>query len=500
MKKAQPSLHINDSVGNTDTSNQEEKSSKKTPRSSMVGDFKFETVKTPDSYGLLMKLTDPSYKSEEVESEPVQIERKDTPTFQKPQGAQEQMKLNEQSKTETKIEHKHEEIKKEIKNIEETKYDKNHKEEVFDRSQRNEKKEETLIISSRTLKGKNIIVDYESQIKSFEIATKPRDGTVPQIYSTTVGMPPNSYLPPDKLFDRNSPPPTYVPYVILSKSAPTTKDEIFRGLEIRPQGGLVCTDKEILDKQKGVVKDVSKQILAKTFGGGGVVSISLPVRIFEPRSVLERLIDFFALSPVFLKKAAVEKNHLERLKHVISFAISGLYGSAKQLKPFNPYLGETYQAYFPDGTEIYCEHTSHHPPISNFHFVGFEKSYEIWGSYELQGSISGNTLKTNQKGPTNIRFPDGQHIVYTLPTTKLGGMLWGARTMLFTGNMVFEDLTNNISAVVIFKPHKKAMFKKVEGKRGRNSWCNLREEKRRYVFTIKEEEGFKKGFSTEPTV
>jgi len=37
-----------------------------------------------------------------------------------------------------------------------------------------------------------------------------------------------------------------------------------------------------------------------------------------------------------------------------------------QNKPFNPLLGETLQGHYDDGTTFYCEHTSHHPPISNF--------------------------------------------------------------------------------------------------------------------------------------
>ena len=37
-----------------------------------------------------------------------------------------------------------------------------------------------------------------------------------------------------------------------------------------------------------------------------------------------------------------------------------------QRKPFNPILGETYEAFWPNGTKIYAEHTSHHPPIMNF--------------------------------------------------------------------------------------------------------------------------------------
>ena len=45
------------------------------------------------------------------------------------------------------------------------------------------------------------------------------------------------------------------------------------------------------------------------------------------------------------------------------------------MKPFNPILGETLQAELPDGSEIYCEHTSHHPPVSNFHLLAPDSKY-----------------------------------------------------------------------------------------------------------------------------
>lgn len=37
-----------------------------------------------------------------------------------------------------------------------------------------------------------------------------------------------------------------------------------------------------------------------------------------------------------------------------------------QNKPFFRLLGETLQGHYDDGTTFYCEHTSHHSPISNF--------------------------------------------------------------------------------------------------------------------------------------
>jgi hypothetical protein len=41
-------------------------------------------------------------------------------------------------------------------------------------------------------------------------------------------------------------------------------------------------------------------------GGRNVVAISLPVRIFEPRSTLERICDTWGLVPIYFAKAAQE--------------------------------------------------------------------------------------------------------------------------------------------------------------------------------------------------
>lgn len=63
------------------------------------------------------------------------------------------------------------------------------------------------------------------------------------------------------------------------------------------------------------------------------------------------------------------------------------------MKPFNPILGETLQCHFDDGTEIYCEHTSHHPPITNFMIHPADRKYELWGFYEFTASMGGNSMR-----------------------------------------------------------------------------------------------------------
>ena len=74
--------------------------------------------------------------------------------------------------------------------------------------------------------------------------------------------------------------------------------------------------------------------------------ISLPIKIFEPRSSIQRIVDIWSFGPKFLKQASESYNHLERLKLVIAFALSGIYICTSQFKPFNPILGETLQAQF----------------------------------------------------------------------------------------------------------------------------------------------------------
>jgi hypothetical protein len=56
-----------------------------------------------------------------------------------------------------------------------------------------------------------------------------------------------------------------------------------------------------------LIKRVGKQLIE----GKDVVSVSLPVRIFEPRSTIERICDNWAFLPYYLKMAANTSVRLE---------------------------------------------------------------------------------------------------------------------------------------------------------------------------------------------
>ena len=78
----------------------------------------------------------------------------------------------------------------------------------------------------------------------------------------------------------------------------------------------------------------------------------LPIRIFEPRSMIERYVDQFSFESNLLEKAALCEDNLDTFKNVIIFSLSALFLSTEQLKPLNPLLGETYQCEWEDGSKF----------------------------------------------------------------------------------------------------------------------------------------------------
>lgn len=66
-----------------------------------------------------------------------------------------------------------------------------------------------------------------------------------------------------------------------------------------------------------------------------------------------------------------------------------------------------------------------------------------------------NNIVSGLRGPNDVRFPDGQHIRFALPSYKLGGTVTGERTIESVGSISFEDLTNNRKCVLIMTTYKK---------------------------------------------
>ena len=138
--------------------------------------------------------------------------------------------------------------------------------------------------------------------------------------------------------------------------------------------------------------------------------------------------------------------------------------SVEMRKPFNPIIGETFEGFWPDNTKIYAEHISHHPPISAFLVEHQGGLYRYYGSYEYQAKLTdwGNSARGRQAGMNHIEFKDGTKISYEFPFMKISGLLFGKRTIKFTGSVKWTDKKNNIEASLKLN-EEGGMFKKKQG-------------------------------------
>ncbi len=81
--------------------------------------------------------------------------------------------------------------------------------------------------------------------------------------------------------------------------------------------GLVYANKKVISKQRKVVLYLIKQIGANLLRGSSVMNISLPVGIFDKRSLLHVCATDFAWAPYFLEPAFEKSDPLEKMKLVI---------------------------------------------------------------------------------------------------------------------------------------------------------------------------------------
>lgn len=126
-----------------------------------------------------------------------------------------------------------------------------------------------------------------------------------------------------------------------------------------------------------------------------------------PVSGLVKALNSTCLFPLYLNRACQSDDPMERLKLVISASLGHFFINLSFLKPLNPILGETCEASYPDGTKLYAEQLSHHPPISYFSVYGPEKSYQFWGNYHYESNAGLNSLTLKNTGKRCIKFKDG---------------------------------------------------------------------------------------------
>ncbi|KAL6007891.1 Oxysterol-binding protein-related protein 2A [Asimina triloba] len=133
-------------------------------------------------------------------------------------------------------------------------------------------------------------------------------------------------------------------------------------------------------------------------------------------------------------------NSLMRVLNVAAFAVSGYASSeGRHCKPFNPLLGETYEAEYPEmGIRFFSEKVSHHPMLIACHCEG--NGWKFWGDSNIRSKFWGRSIQLDPVGVLTLEFDDGEIFQWSKVTTTIYNLIFGKvycdhhGTMNITGN------------------------------------------------------------------
>ncbi|KAB2083613.1 hypothetical protein ES319_A05G280300v1 [Gossypium barbadense] len=174
-------------------------------------------------------------------------------------------------------------------------------------------------------------------------------------------------------------------------------------------------------------KSVSLWSMIKENIGKDLTKVCLPVYFNEPLSSLQKCFEDLEYS--YLLDRAYEwgkrGNNLMRILNVAAFAVSGYSSTeARICKPFNPLLGETYEADFPDkGVRFFSEKVSHHPMIVACHCQG--TGWKLWGDSNLKSKFWGRSIQLDPVGVLTLEFDDGEVFKWSKVTTSIYNLILG---------------------------------------------------------------------------
>lgn len=178
-----------------------------------------------------------------------------------------------------------------------------------------------------------------------------------------------------------------------------------------------------VEKEKGV----SLWSMIKDNVGKDLTRVCLPVYFNEPISSLQKCFEDLEYS--YLLDRAYEHgksgNSLLRILNVAAFAVSG-YASTegRHCKPFNPLLGETYEADFPEkGIRFFSEKVSHHPTLIACHCEG--RGWKFWADSNLKSKFWGRSIQLDPVGTLTLEFSDGEIFQWSKVTTSIYNLILG---------------------------------------------------------------------------
>jgi hypothetical protein len=217
------------------------------------------------------------------------------------------------------------------------------------------------------------------------------------------------------------------------------------------KSGLLYINEESKKIGYEAVKYLINKFSQNLLTGKSILNISLPVFMFDKRTLHMAFAYEQRFATHFLTKAAFCIDKLERIKWVTTYLISCLHMSVIQIKPFNPIIGETFQCRV-GSIDIYIEQTVNHPITSNVYCKDIYGNFTMYGYLITDATLAINILYSTRLGKFYIKFKDGTLFQVRLPPIFLKGLSLGDRLYNYYNKSLVQDLTNKLTAYIEMNP------------------------------------------------
>lgn len=256
------------------------------------------------------------------------------------------------------------------------------------------------------------------------------------------------------------PSPQYKPELVLQVKS-FEIDNVFKDLRFNASLGFMFDSTDESSKIESLLSNAVKTFMRSKITNS---SYSVPIQIFEPKTLLYRIAQYFAYFPTLLKEASECSLPVERLKKTMAFVCAGLHLQVKLFCPFICALGETFEAEFSDGSQIYLEHISHKPTTIRLLIINEDYNYSLSGYLRFfikSDNLLSSNIKGIQKGTMCVKFKGKitQEIYFTMPSFLLCNIKNDKeRSAYWVDSSLFVDKVNKLKGVVNFGLNKFDVF------------------------------------------
>nr|CAB3501268.1 unnamed protein product [Digitaria exilis] len=226
----------------------------------------------------------------------------------------------------------------------------------------------------------------------------------------------------------------------------------YEGLEvINPEGGTDDAEEEALrGRWKQEDRDSYWKMMHKYIGSDVTSLVTLPVIIFEPMTMLQKMAELMEYCELLEQADQCEDPYM-RMAYASTWAVSVYFAYQRTWKPFNPILGETYEMVNHQGITFLAEQVSHHPPMGVAHCENEHFTYDI--TSKVKTKFLGNSVEIYPVGRTRVTLKkSGVVLDLVPPLTKVNNLIFGRTWIDSPGEMVMTNLTTGDKVVLYFQP------------------------------------------------